>query len=50
MGLLSSPTLARRGSGLTSTTRFHKNLRTLVKNVTLGTSEWTRVLRKSRNG
>jgi hypothetical protein len=47
---LNSPTLAPRGSRLTPTIRFHKNLWVLVKNVTLGTSEWTRVLRKPRNG
>jgi hypothetical protein len=39
---LNSPTLAPRGSGLTPTIRFHKNLRISVKNVTLGTSEGTR--------
>jgi hypothetical protein len=47
---LNSPTLAPRGSGLTSTIRFHENLWISVKNVTLGTTEWTRVLRKPRNG
>jgi hypothetical protein len=46
----SSPTVCPRGSGLTLTIRFHENFRTLVKNVTLGTLEWTRVLRKTRNG
>jgi hypothetical protein len=47
---LNSPTLAPRGSGLTPTIRFHENFRILVKNVTFGTSEWTRVLREFRNG
>jgi hypothetical protein len=46
---LNSPTLASRGSGLTPTIRFHEKLWNSVKNVTLGTSEWTRVLQKSRN-
>jgi hypothetical protein len=49
-GFPQSPTLAPRGSGLTPTIRFHENLRISVKNVTLETSEWTRVIRKSRNG
>jgi hypothetical protein len=35
---------------LTPTIQFHENLWISVKNVTLGTSEWTRVLRKPRNG
>jgi hypothetical protein len=35
---------------LTPTIRFHEKLWNSVKNVTLGTSEWTRVLRKSHNG
>jgi hypothetical protein len=47
---LNSPTLAPRGSGLTPMIRFHKNLRISVKNVTLGTSEGTRVTRKLCNG
>jgi hypothetical protein len=47
---LNSPTLAPRGSGLTPTIRFHENLWISVKNVTLETSEWTRVLRKPLNG
>jgi hypothetical protein len=47
---LNSPTLAPRGSGLTPMIRFHENFRISVKNVTLGTSEGTRVTRKSRNG
>jgi hypothetical protein len=45
-----SPTLAPWGSGLTPTIRFHENSRIPVKNVTLGSSEWTRVLRIFRNG
>jgi hypothetical protein len=48
--LPNSPTLAPRGSGFTPMIQFHENSRILVKNVTLGTSEWTRVLRKTRNG
>jgi hypothetical protein len=44
------PNTSPSGSGLTVTIRFHENLRISVKNVTLGTSEWTRVLRKSHNG
>jgi threonyl-tRNA synthetase len=47
---LNCPTLAPRGSGLTATIRFHENHWISVKNVTLWTSEWTRVLRKPRNG
>jgi hypothetical protein len=47
---LNSPTLAPRGSGLTPTIRFHEKLWSSVENVTLKTSEWTHVLRKSRNG
>jgi hypothetical protein len=45
-----SPTLAPRGSGLTPTIWFHENSWILVKNNTLVTSEWTLVLRISRNG
>jgi hypothetical protein len=45
-----SPTLAPPGSRLTPTIRFYENFWILVKNVTLGTSEWTRVLRISHNG
>jgi hypothetical protein len=45
-----SPTPAPRGSGLTPMIWLHENFRILVKNVTLGTSEWTRVLRNTRNG
>jgi hypothetical protein len=45
-----SPTLAPRGSGLTPTIRFHEYFRNLVKNVTLGTSEGTRVAQKLYNG
>jgi hypothetical protein len=44
------PSLAPRGSGLTPTIRFDEHFRILVKNVTLGTSEGTRVIRKPRNG
>jgi hypothetical protein len=44
-----SPTLAPRGSVLTQMIRFHENSWILVKNVTLGTSEWTHVLRITRN-
>jgi hypothetical protein len=47
---LNSPTLAPRGSGLTPTTRFHEHFGNLVKNVTLGTSEGTRVGQKPYNG
>jgi hypothetical protein len=47
---MNSPTLAPQGSGSTPTIRFHDNLRISVKNVTLGTSEGTRVTRKPRNG
>jgi hypothetical protein len=47
---LNSPTLAPRGSGLTPMIRFRENFWISVKNVTLGTSEWTRVLRKLHNG
>jgi hypothetical protein len=46
---LNSPTLAPRGSGLTPTIRFHEHFGNLVKNVTLRTSEWTRVTQKPRN-
>jgi hypothetical protein len=45
---LNNPNLAPRGSGLTPTIRFHEN-QNFSKNVTLGTSEGTRVTRKSRN-
>jgi hypothetical protein len=48
--LPNSPTLVPRGSGLTLTIRFHENSRNSIKNVTLGTSEWTRVSLKTRNG
>jgi hypothetical protein len=47
---LNSPTLAPRGSGLTPTIRFHEHFGNLVKHVTLGTSERTRVTRKPYNG
>jgi hypothetical protein len=43
---LNSPTLDPRGSGLTPTIRFHEYFGNLVKNVTLRTSEGTRVARK----
>jgi hypothetical protein len=46
---LNSPTLVPRGSELTPTIWFHENLWISVKNVTLRTSEWTRVLWKPRN-
>jgi hypothetical protein len=46
---LNSPTLAPRGSGLTPTIRFHEN-QNFGKNVTLRTSEGTRVTRKPHNG
>jgi hypothetical protein len=49
-GFMNSPTLAPRGSGLTPTIRFHEHFRTSVKNVTLGTSEGTRITRKPCNG
>jgi hypothetical protein len=45
-----SPTLAPRGSELTLMIQFREYPWILVKNVTLGMSEWTRVLRISRNG
>jgi hypothetical protein len=48
--LPNSPTLAPRGSELTPTIRFHENSRIMERNVTLGTSEWTRVLWNTRNG
>jgi hypothetical protein len=47
---LNSPTIAPQGSGLTPTIRFHEHFGNLVKNVTLGTSEGTRVTRKPYNG
>jgi hypothetical protein len=47
---LNSPTLAPRGSGLTPTIRFHEPFGNLVKNVTLGTSEGTRVARGAKGG
>jgi hypothetical protein len=47
---LNSPTLAPRGSGLTLTIRFHEYFGISVKNVTLGTSEGTRVTREPYNG
>jgi hypothetical protein len=47
---LNSPTLAPRGRGLTPTIRFHEHFTNLVKNVTLRTSEGTRVTRKPCNG
>jgi hypothetical protein len=43
---LNSPTLAPRGSGLTPTIWFHESFGNLVKNVTLGMSEGTRVARE----
>jgi hypothetical protein len=46
---LNSPTLAPRRSGLTPTIRFHGNFWISVKNITHGTSEWTRVLWKPHN-
>jgi hypothetical protein len=48
--LPNSLTLAPLGSGLTPTIRFHENSRNSVKNFTLGTSEWTCVSLKTRNG
>jgi hypothetical protein len=47
---LNSPTLAPRGSGLTPTIRFHESFGNLVKNVTLRTSEGTRVAREIKDG